>query len=321
MEIKGFYEYTKEEQHELLNHWWHYYGKIPYTKEEKEKFQKLVDEDIEFVRKGALIAYCGGVSSQDMINAWRNDVFDKYRLAVESVFSNDSAKQYEEELEAEFIKELVETYNNPEPDVPLTDDQIMEMIESIIGDNVKNCTIFTFNPNGFYVEDDENEEENERILTIQNVLSVYQDCLLRESEMYDNTPLVDFSIGEGVKQACVFNSERLALNKEKITSMVDCIADIENGPSFLSMCTDKDGALWTGDQETVDFLVQLGMACEVLEYPLPREMWEALPGSVPLVVRSHAKDNCELRTHKPKEFTKVVDEVKNDTYKNKGNVE
>ena len=90
MIIKKFDEYSKEELVELFNHWWRYYGKIPYKMEEVERFNKMLDEDSDFVRKCALIAYTGGVGSQDMIKAWRDDAFDKYRQAVENTFSNDN---------------------------------------------------------------------------------------------------------------------------------------------------------------------------------------------------------------------------------------
>lgn len=320
MIIKKFNEYSKEELVELFNHWWRYYGKIPYKIEEVERFNKMLDEDSDFVRKCALIAYTGGVGSQDMIKAWRDDSFDKYRQAVENTFSNANFKKYEEELEAEFIEMVVRSYNNPEPDVPLTADQIMEMIENVIGTNIKNYTIITVSPNGFYI-DDENKEQGESVLTSDNVHEVYKECMLTDDEITNDMPLVDFVVGEGVTRLGVFNAERLAVNKGKITDMIDHIRGIDNGPSFLSLCVDKNHNLWTGDQMTVDLLVQLGLACEVLEYPLSRDMWSALPGSVPLVIRSHEKDNDDLRSHNSKEFQKVIDEVRKGTYRKMGNAD
>lgn len=321
MEIKKFSEYSKEEQKELLYHWWHYYGKIPYTTDELERFNKMLDEDIDFVRKSALIAYTGGVSSQDMIKAWRDGVFDEYRKSVEEFVLTDSFKRYEVEIESDFVSDLVNSYNNPEPDIPLSADQIIEMIESIVGSSAKDDTIIIVGTNGLYMDDHEIQKQSESVLTSDNVYEVYKECMLTDGEVDNDMPLVDFVVGEGITSLGVFNSERLAINKEKIADMVDCVADIENGPSFLSMCTDKNGNLWTGDQGIIDLLVQLGIACEILEYPLSKDMWDVLPGSVPLVIRTHEKDNDNLRTHKPKEFTKVVDEVKKDTYRNKGNVE
>ena len=319
MEIKRFNEYTKDEQVELLNHWWNYYGKTPYNITELEQFNKLLEEDIEFVRKCALVAYTGGVASQDIINAWRNGVFPKYQASINKFTASDAFKENEEEIEEDFIAEMVKSYNDPEPDVPFAADQIMECIESLIGDDVSDFAIVCISPFDFVKKDDKNKEET--ILTSENVHNTYKECLLKDEEVADNSPLVDFVIGEGISHAGVFNSERLEANREKIANMVDEIASIENGPSFLNMCVDKNGNLWTGDQGTVDLLVQLGTATEALSYPLPRDMWEALPGGVPLVVRNHEKDNEQLRSYAPKEFKKIVSDFQNGSYKSGENAE
>ena len=315
MLIKKFDEYNHEELIEFFNHWWHYYGKTPYTQAELERFNSLLEEDMDFVKKCALIAYAGGVGSKDMIDAWRGGHFDRYRMAVENTFAREEVRFFIDELESSFIKEVVNSYNNPEPDVSLSFEQIMNFIDKNIGVNTQNYTIIRFSPTGFFVEDDEDENS----LSSDNVCEVYKDCLLEDSEVSNNMPLVDFVVGEGVRKVGVFNSSRLALNKDKIINMIDSISNIDNGLSFLSMSIDKDGFLWTGEQSVVDLLVQLGVACEVLEYPLPREMWEFLPGGVPLIVRNHNKDREQLRSHKPKEFTKVVNEVNNGTYRRKDN--
>ena len=57
MELKKWEEYTKEEQKELLNHWWHYYGKVMYTLEEWEQFNKLIDKDSDKILEMAIAGY------------------------------------------------------------------------------------------------------------------------------------------------------------------------------------------------------------------------------------------------------------------------
>ena len=44
MLIKKFDEYNHEELIEFFNHWWHYYGKTPYTQAELERFNSSNEE-------------------------------------------------------------------------------------------------------------------------------------------------------------------------------------------------------------------------------------------------------------------------------------
>ena len=46
IEDKNWSEYTKDEQKELLEHWWVYYGKMLYTGEELEIFNDSYDKGL-----------------------------------------------------------------------------------------------------------------------------------------------------------------------------------------------------------------------------------------------------------------------------------
>ena len=46
LDVKRFNEYTKDEQMEIMFHWWHYYGKLPLSFAEMDKFKKLMEEDM-----------------------------------------------------------------------------------------------------------------------------------------------------------------------------------------------------------------------------------------------------------------------------------
>ena len=55
----------------------------------------------------------------------------------------------------------------------------------------------------------------------------------------------------------------------------------DGGHSFLNMCENKDGDLWTGFQTEQEKLALLGMATHVLMPLLPIEESHVLPGGMP----------------------------------------
>lgn len=56
------------------------------------------------------------------------------------------------------------------------------------------------------------------------------------------------------------------------------------GMSFLNMCTDRDGNLWTGMHLVMEQLCILALAADKIEWCLPRDFWGALPGGMPYLV-------------------------------------
>ena len=123
MEKKRFSEYTIEEQKELMHHWWYYYGKLPISFLEMEKFGKLLDSDIDFVKNAALMAWARSSASQDLVRAMRGD-FESFKKHVVALSETEEFKKVEEFLEDTFISEMVKTINKPEPAVPMTDEQL-----------------------------------------------------------------------------------------------------------------------------------------------------------------------------------------------------
>lgn len=55
------------------------------------------------------------------------------------------------------------------------------------------------------------------------------------------------------------------------------------GWSFLNACMDKNGRQW-GEHNHIDMLLVLGLGIGLVEFCLPRDMWECLPGGVPYFV-------------------------------------
>lgn len=316
MEIKKFDDYTEEEKRALLNHWWYYYGKQLISLDVVEKFNELLVDDLEFVKNVALIGYIMKKTSQDLIMAIKSGTIDELKDTVDKVVSSKEFLHIEEELEKAFLEEVVGTYNNPEPPVPFSKDQIISLLhEEVRGLVGPNCTVISVDLNDLMKQ--EAEMRGEYFLDSEDVYKIYKECLLKadKGEFVDDEPLVDFSIGEGIKCAAVFSTQRLVENKETIIEMIDALSEFESEVPFTTLCVDKNGRPWTCDYAVVDALVQLGMATETLSYLYDRSEWSSLPNQVPYIMRNREKDNSDVRGHDAKEFKKVIDEVKSGIYR------
>ena len=144
LDVKKFSEYTKDEQMEIMFHWWHYYGKLPLSFAEMDKFKKLMDEDMDFVKNAALIAWARESASQDLVRAMRTDLTG-YRKHVNELAASKEFMDIEEILESTFIEEVVRTYNNPEPSIPMTEDQLIAGLAEMFGINNGNVSVVHIN--------------------------------------------------------------------------------------------------------------------------------------------------------------------------------
>lgn len=93
---------------------------------------------------------------------------------------------------------------------------------------------------------------------------------------------------EGIMNTFMFDPKRVAGNREKINDMLDQLPDEFHlgkggGMSFLQACMDRDGNHW-GEHINMDELFVIGQAIGRVKYLLPREVWSALPGSMPYLV-------------------------------------
>ncbi len=118
-------------------------------------------------------------------------------------------------------------------------------------------------------------------LTPQAVEEIFLDCLFRDGEDTSSAVIV-----EGIGSNFGLHPDRVKTHKEDVQVLLAQLptqfhAGSGDGWSFLNGCTDKEGQLWTGDQMIVEQLFVLGMALGLVTCLLPREMWGALPGSVP----------------------------------------
>lgn len=89
---------------------------------------------------------------------------------------------------------------------------------------------------------------------------------------------------DGIVRNFVFHPGRVAECRDTIREMLDQLPDdYKDGYTFLNLCNDKHGTLWTGLQRTMEALVVLAIAADLMEYCMPRFMWAVLPGGMPYV--------------------------------------
>lgn len=128
------------------------------------------------------------------------------------------------------------------------------------------------------------------MLTSKNVNKIFTVCS-------DNSHEEQMFV-EGVKIKTVFSPAKIKENHDKIRDMLECLDDNffvgkGGGWSFLNMCVDKHGKLWTGDHMQCDKLICLGLAANLLQFTLPRDVWCVLPGEVPYITVYHRYNRSE----------------------------
>lgn len=125
------------------------------------------------------------------------------------------------------------------------------------------------------------------MIDVNRIQEIVGDSLFRDEELAGGQPehVVE---GDGIIRKFGFHPERLEGHREDVRGMLmelsdDFMATKGGGMSFLNMPMDKDGHQW-GEQVNAGDLCALGTALGLVSFPLPREMWEVLPGNVPYVM-------------------------------------
>lgn len=116
-------------------------------------------------------------------------------------------------------------------------------------------------------------------LTSPEVSRVFDDCI--DNEDGDVEVSADVSI-----MRLAFRAEKIALHKQEIAAMLmdlplEYRQSAGGGWSFLNACNDRYGTQWTGMQSQMACLFALGLAAGLVTCLIPRDMWGALPGSMP----------------------------------------
>jgi hypothetical protein len=124
-------------------------------------------------------------------------------------------------------------------------------------------------------------------LNPDNVHRVFTDCLYDSNVQEKEKANAVFS--SAVLVVAEFRPDRLEAHKDDIKQMLNELPDDfkkskGGGMSFLRMCEDKNGELWTDLHMTCDLLLCLGLATKEMSLLHERDIWAAFPGGVPFVV-------------------------------------
>ncbi len=111
-------------------------------------------------------------------------------------------------------------------------------------------------------------------------------CLFKDEEVIDKNIIGNNIKVEGIINIYMFNIKRIEESKPEIKEILEDMQDTfffnKGGDTFLNLCEDRHGELWTGLHYRVEELVVLGIAAGYIEYKFAnREMWKMFPGEMP----------------------------------------
>lgn len=132
----------------------------------------------------------------------------------------------------------------------------------------------------------------------EQVNEVFLDCLYRNDEVgADKKPPADAVIVEGLVATYGLHPTRLESHREKVRWFLNEMPapfhkSTGGGWSFLNLCVDRNEEQWA-EHPTMEQLVVLAIGLHMGSYCVPRELWGALPGSVPYVQFDTSTPNKE----------------------------
>ena len=112
------------------------------------------------------------------------------------------------------------------------------------------------------------------------VSNSFMECLFKEGEDTSKSIKV-----EGIMNNFEFHPKRLEEQRELVTALLSELpVEFKKGYTFLNICTNKNGELWTGEQRVCEQLIVMAIGLDLMSYCFPREMWVILPGGVPYLI-------------------------------------
>lgn len=135
----------------------------------------------------------------------------------------------------------------------------------------------------------------------ERVEAVLKDCLYKDDELAGDKPPADAVYVDGVIQRFAFHPGRVAVHKADIAAFCNELPDTfqksgGGGWSFLNLCMTRDGEQW-GEQRNCEQLIVLAIGSGQGGYLLPKDLWSALPGSVPYVYFDTVTPVADLAPH------------------------
>lgn len=135
-------------------------------------------------------------------------------------------------------------------------------------------------------------QTNKGLKNINNISikveTLFKGCLFTQKEIKDikarEVP-INAIIVEAVMLKVGFHQDRLESAKPAIREiLLEMPDEFRDGWSFLNLCHDKNGNQWTGLHNIMDMLVALGLASNIMKFPMPRKDWTHFPGGMPYIV-------------------------------------
>lgn len=340
MELKQFDAYTNEEIEELLSHWFYYYGTEVYTLEEFEKFMKIVKEEPKKAFELAAILCHRGMGSTPVLDAIRGN-----KTLIEGLIKNyeDFSNTTKMFLQRDFIEEVVNTYNNPEPAIPIDDRELRQQIKDLTGKNYDYLPKLDLTKLDSKDKDKLREivkslkeaktkEEQAKLsnqflrflqetsnvtLDPEKVKEVFVSCMFSESDIKDEKPTKLCSIVEGINGVYFLDTEKVNKHVMEIKDMIDLLPDLREATSFEMLFLDRAGRVWTDDQQIVEILMVLGIAAERIEYAYPQQEWKAKNNGLPVLVEHDNRTPGIISGYQPSEIDEILEAIKEGRKDNK----
>lgn len=112
------------------------------------------------------------------------------------------------------------------------------------------------------------------------VRKTFSYCSLREGE----DPFTSLRI-QGIHSVFWLNQERLEEKRALITDLVGHLSrELKKGISFLEICFNKDGILWTAESCVCENLLVIALGLNLIRYVEPQEEWASLPMQTPHII-------------------------------------
>ena len=331
MELKAFDAYTKNEIKDLLSHWFNYYGKKVYTLAEYDQFMKMVDAEPTHCFEVAALLCHKGLGSTLVLEAIRGDNALLETLINEYNTFSHVTKIF---LQRDFVEEVVNTYNNPEPSIPKDAHELRQEIKDLTGKNYdylpkiewatvddkfkSDIRIIIDSLKNAQTEEEQKDLSMQFFRTIQKasnatidpekVKKVFISCMFAESDIKDEKPTKPCSIVKGINNGIYFlDTEKINQHIMEIKELIDLLPDLRRPTSLEMLFTDRAGRIWTNDKQMVEILMVLGMAAERIEYAYPQEELKAQNDGVPVIVELENRAPGIIHGYEPCEIDEAIE--------------
>lgn len=122
IEVKKWEEYTPEEKSALLNHWFTYYGGMLIRFDELCQFYDLAKTRQDEIFASIMLSLIANDTMQSnyLLTCMRGHIVDiLFDKVKEFMHPTEDLVEICDGLKDMIVEELVKTYNNPEPAIPL----------------------------------------------------------------------------------------------------------------------------------------------------------------------------------------------------------